>query len=95
MLFILFNINDCKKNQETNPFNDDECHCNNVFVIVDLKKNIMNQTHIHLLITHLPIYGSMIGAFVLLYGIWSSSIQTKIVSNWMLMCFNFTDSCCF
>ena len=73
------------KNPETNPFSDDECHCNNVFVIVDLKKNIMNQTHIHLLITHLPIFGSMIGAFVLLYGIWSSSIQTKIAAYLVLI----------
>ncbi|MEI8098566.1 MAG: hypothetical protein WCG74_07010 [Sediminibacterium sp.] len=45
----------------------------------------MNQTHIHLLITHLPIFGSMIGAFVLLYGIWSSSIQTKIASYLVLI----------
>ena len=45
----------------------------------------MNQTHIHLLITHLPIFGSMIGAFVLLYGIWTKSIQTKIAAYLVLI----------
>ncbi len=28
----------------------------------------MNQTHIHLLITHLPIIGAVLGAFVLIHG---------------------------
>ena len=40
----------------------------------------MNQVHIHLLITHLPIFGSMLGAFVLAYGIFSKSNQTKIAA---------------
>ena len=31
----------------------------------------MNQTHIHLLITHLPIFGSILGGFVLAYGLWT------------------------
>ena len=38
----------------------------------------MNQTHIHLLITHLPIFGSILGAIVLAQGIWTISEQTKI-----------------
>ena len=29
----------------------------------------MDQTHLHLLITHLPIIGSVLGAFVLAYGL--------------------------
>lgn len=37
----------------------------------------MSQVHLHLLITHLPIFGSLIGALVLIYGLWTKSIQTK------------------
>ncbi len=40
----------------------------------------MNQTHIHLLITHLPIFGSILGALVLAHGIWTKSNQTKIAA---------------
>lgn len=38
----------------------------------------MNQVHFHLLITHLPIFGSVLGCFVLAHGIWSKSSQTNI-----------------
>lgn len=38
----------------------------------------MDQTHIHLLITHLPIFGSVLGALVLGYGIWQKSNTTKM-----------------
>jgi uncharacterized membrane protein len=37
----------------------------------------MSQAHLHLLITHLPIFGSIIGALVLGYGLWTKSNQTK------------------
>lgn len=40
----------------------------------------MNQAHIHLIITHLPIFGSLLGTLVLIHGIWSKSIQTKIAA---------------
>jgi uncharacterized membrane protein len=40
----------------------------------------MDQVHIHLLITHLPIFGSILGGFVLAHGIWSKSDQTKIAA---------------
>ncbi|HMS50986.1 MAG: hypothetical protein IPI59_12205 [Sphingobacteriales bacterium] len=40
----------------------------------------MNQTHIHLLITHLPIFGSFLGAFVLLQALLTKSNQTKIAA---------------
>lgn len=40
----------------------------------------MSSTHIHLLITHLPIFGSMLGAIVLLIGIWNKSNTTKIAA---------------
>ena len=40
----------------------------------------MNQTHIHLLITHLPIIGAMLGALVLAYGIWKKSNPTLVAA---------------
>jgi uncharacterized membrane protein len=40
----------------------------------------MYQTHIHLLITHLPIFGSILGGLVLLHGIWTKSNQTAIAA---------------
>lgn len=43
----------------------------------------MNQTHIHLLITHLPIFGSILGGLVLLHGIGVRSNQTKIAAYYI------------
>jgi uncharacterized membrane protein len=40
----------------------------------------MNQTYIHLLITHLPIFGSILGGLVLAQGLWTKSNQTKIAA---------------
>lgn len=40
----------------------------------------MNQTHIHLLITHLPIFGSIFGGIVLAHGLWTKIDQTKIAA---------------
>ena len=40
----------------------------------------MNQAHVHLLITHLPIFGSILGAIVLIHGLWTKSNQTKIAA---------------
>jgi len=45
----------------------------------------MNQTHIHLLITHLPIIGSILGGIVLAHGIWTKSNQTKIAAYYVLI----------
>ena len=45
----------------------------------------MNQTHIHLLITHLPIFGSLFGAFVLAYGLWTGSNKTKIAAYFLFI----------
>ena len=45
----------------------------------------MNQTHIHLLITHLPIFGSILGGLVLLHGIWVRSNQTKIAAYYIFI----------
>ena len=40
----------------------------------------MNQTHIHLLVTHLPIVGSILGGLVLAHGLWTKSHQTIIAA---------------
>jgi hypothetical protein len=45
----------------------------------------MNQTHIHLLITHLPIIGSILGAFVLAHGIRVKSNQTIIAAYYIFV----------
>ena len=37
----------------------------------------MSQLHLHLLITHLPVFGSILGAMVLIYGLLVKSKQTK------------------
>ena len=38
---------------------------------------MISPTHVHLLINHLPVFGSIMGALVLLYGIWKQSTHTK------------------
>ncbi len=38
---------------------------------------MMSQTHIHLLITHLPIFGSILGALVLAHALWTKTDSTK------------------
>jgi uncharacterized membrane protein len=45
----------------------------------------MNQTHIHLLINHLPVFGSILGAFVLFYGIRKKSDVTITASYYLLV----------
>jgi len=45
----------------------------------------MDQTHIHLLITHLPIFGSILGGLVLAYGLWSKSNDTKIAAYFLFI----------
>lgn len=40
----------------------------------------MNPAHIHLLINHLPIIGSLFGLIVLAHGLWTKNSQTKIAS---------------
>ena len=46
---------------------------------------IMSSTHLHLLLNHVPIIGSIFGGFVLAYGIWSKSHQTIIASYYLLI----------
>lgn len=45
----------------------------------------MSQVHLHLLITHLPVFGSILGAFVLGYGLWSKSSSTKMAAYFVFI----------
>ncbi|RFZ85206.1 hypothetical protein DYU05_06285 [Mucilaginibacter terrenus] len=45
----------------------------------------MYETHIHLLITHLPIIGAALGALVLIHGIWKKSDTTLIAAYNLLI----------
>ena len=45
----------------------------------------MNQTHLHLLTNHLPIFGSILGGLVLTHGLWTKSNQTKIAAYNLLV----------
>lgn len=45
----------------------------------------MDQTHLHLLITHLPIFGSILGAIVLAYGLATKTQQTLIAAYLVLI----------
>lgn len=45
----------------------------------------MTQTHLHLLINHLPLIGSLLGALVLIHGIGTKSEQTKIAAYYIFI----------
>ncbi|CAM2882918.1 hypothetical protein [Flavobacterium frigoris] len=45
----------------------------------------MDQTHLHLLITHLPIFGSLLGSLVLGYAIWKKSTTTTLAAYYLLI----------
>jgi uncharacterized membrane protein len=45
----------------------------------------MNQAYIHLLITHLPIFGSILGGLVLAYGLWAKSDSTKCAAYYLFI----------
>ncbi len=45
----------------------------------------MNLAHVHLLITHLPVFGSILGAIVLAYGLFSKSNHTISASYLVLI----------
>ena len=45
----------------------------------------MDQTHLHLLINHLPIFGSILGALVLAYGLLTKTLQTTIAAYLVLI----------
>jgi hypothetical protein len=41
---------------------------------------LLNPTHLHLMITHLSIFGSILGALVLIYGMITKSYHTKMAA---------------
>jgi len=45
---------------------------------------MINQTHLHLLSNHLPVFGSLMGVIVLAYGLWMRSNHTKIAAYLVL-----------
>ena len=45
----------------------------------------MDLTHVHLLINHLPLFGSVLGALVLGYGLYAKSNPTKIAAYMVLI----------
>lgn len=45
----------------------------------------MDFTHLHLLINHLPILGSLLGALVLIYGLYKNSHETVLASYLVLV----------
>jgi len=45
----------------------------------------MNQTHFHLLINHLTFIGLISGGLVLAFGLWTKSIDTKIVAYFLFI----------
>jgi len=45
----------------------------------------MNLSHLHLIINHLPIIGSMLGGLVLVFAIWEKSNRTKVAAYGLLI----------
>lgn len=45
----------------------------------------MNTAHLHLMINHLPVIGSILGGFVLAYGLLTKSLLTKIAAYYVLI----------
>ena len=45
----------------------------------------MNLTHLHLLINHLPIAGSILGGFVLAFALYTKNSQTKAAAYYLLV----------
>jgi uncharacterized protein YacL len=45
----------------------------------------MDAAHIHLMITHLAVLGSLLGAFVLIHALWSKNNPTKIAAYNLLI----------
>lgn len=52
----------------------------------------MNQTHLHLLINHLPVFGSILGGIVLAYGIFTKTRET-ITAAYILMIISAASAC--
>ena len=46
---------------------------------------VMDQGHLHLIITHLPIFGAILGGIVLFQGLWSKSDQVNLAGYSLLI----------
>lgn len=46
---------------------------------------VMSQGHLHLIITHLPIFGVLLGGIVLFQGIWMKNGQVKLAGYTLLI----------
>lgn len=56
-----------------------------LIAIAELVQKNMNQTHLHLLVNHVGIIGSIFGGLVLIYGLWVKSSHTSIAGYWILI----------
>ena len=45
----------------------------------------MNLTHLHLLLNHFPIVGTLIGGLVLVYGVFRNQSQAKIIGSMIIV----------
>ncbi len=45
----------------------------------------MDATHLHLVITHLPVYGTIFGILVLAYALWTKSRHTALASYFIFL----------
>ncbi len=45
----------------------------------------MSLTHLHLMVTHLPIFGTIVGLLILLYGMYTGSYHTKMAAYALLL----------
>lgn len=50
-----------------------------------MKTHAMNPTHIHIVITHLPIYGAFLGTLVLAWSLFARSAPTKVAAYGVLL----------
>ena len=46
----------------------------------------MNQAYVHLIIAHLPVYGAILGVFLLIHGIWSKSHPFISAAYFLFIC---------
>ncbi|MBS1904173.1 MAG: hypothetical protein JSS75_10745 [Bacteroidetes bacterium] len=46
---------------------------------------LLNPTHVHLMVTHLSIFGSILGALVLIYGMIAKSHHTTMAAMWLFV----------
>ena len=69
-----------------NPDSDtDRNHWKPITSSMTFKQKSMSTAHLHLLITHLPIFGSLCGIIVLYFALWKKSEETLTAAYWILV----------